>query len=103
MVSSTRLIVNYARASQVLKEPRYIDYALHGLNYLESVHWQAQTRSYAWTLQDHQPLDMTQQAYGYAFVLLAYAAVHKAGVADRAAKMSETYELLQQRLQVFLG
>ena len=97
LVSSTRLIVNYSRASQVLKEPSYMDYALHGLNYLETVHWQAESRTYAWTLQDHQPLDMTQQAYGYAFVLLAYAAVHKAGVADRAAKMSETYELLQQR------
>lgn len=75
LVSSTRLIVNYARASVELNQPEYKAVVLHGLQYLEQVHYQNDSQCYAWTLQDHQPQDMTQQAYGYAFVLLAYSAV----------------------------
>lgn len=97
LVSSTRIIVNYARAAVALQQPEYKAVALHGLQYLEQVHYHADTKRYAWTLQDHQPLDMTQQAYGYAFVLLAYSAVQQAGVAERTDKIAETFELLEQR------
>lgn len=97
LVSSTRLIVNYARASVVLNQPEYKTVVLHGLEYLEQVHYQSDSQCYAWTLQDHQPLDMTQQAYGYAFVLLAYSAVQQAGIAQRRDKIAETYNLLEQR------
>lgn len=97
LVSSTRLIVNYARAAVVLNQPEYKTVALHGLRYLEQVHYQSDSQRYAWTLQDHQPLDMTQQAYGYAFVLLAYSAVQQAGIAPRRDKIAETYDLLEQR------
>lgn len=97
LVSSTRIIVNYARAAVALKQPQYKATALHGLNYLEQVHYQSDTQCYAWTLQDHQPLDMTQQAYGYAFVLLAYAAVQQAGIAERRDKIAQTFTLLEQR------
>ncbi|MBT1064696.1 AGE family epimerase/isomerase [Bowmanella sp. Y26] len=97
LVSSTRIIVNYASAAGVLNRPDYLDIARHGLNYLEQVHWQAKSQTYAWTLSDHQPLDMTQQAYGYAFVLLAYAAVRKAGIINSNDKLLQTYDLLEQR------
>lgn len=97
LVSSTRLIVNYARAAVVLNQPEYKTVALHGLKYLEQVHYQGDSQRYAWTLQDHQPLDMTQQAYGYAFVLLAYSAVQRADIAERRDKIAETYDLLEQR------
>ncbi|GGO64410.1 AGE family epimerase/isomerase [Bowmanella pacifica] len=97
LVSSTRIIVNYASAAGVLKRADYLDIARHGLAYLEQVHWQPQSQTYAWTLSEHQPLDMTQQAYGYAFVLLAYAAVRKAGIIDSNDKLHQTYDLLEQR------
>lgn len=97
LVSSTRIIVNYARAASLLNNKEYKARALHGVDYLEKVHWQTDTQNYAWTLQDHQPQDMTQQAYGYAFVLLAYAAVHKHGVRECLADMQRTYDLLEQR------
>jgi mannose/cellobiose epimerase-like protein (N-acyl-D-glucosamine 2-epimerase family) len=77
LVSSTRIVVNYARAAIVLDKPEYLTIAKHGLDYIELAHWQSHTRNYAWTLRDHKPEDMTQQAYGYAFVLLAYAAAKK--------------------------
>jgi mannose/cellobiose epimerase-like protein (N-acyl-D-glucosamine 2-epimerase family) len=40
---------------------------------------------------------MTQQAYGYAFVLLAYAAVRKAGIHDDNSQLDRVYDLLEQR------
>ena len=99
LVSSTRIIVNYAQASQMFaaQQQEYQAIARHGLNYLEQVHWQADSQSYAWTLNNHQPLDLTQQAYGYAFVLLAYAAVYKAGIITDKAPLLRTWQLLEQR------
>ncbi|GGD70672.1 AGE family epimerase/isomerase [Lacimicrobium alkaliphilum] len=97
LVSSTRIIVNYANAWTLFKQLQYKDIALHGLNYLETVHWQADSQRYAWTLNNHQPLDMTQQAYGYAFVLLAYAALRKAGLIDNDQPLLDTYALLESR------
>jgi mannose/cellobiose epimerase-like protein (N-acyl-D-glucosamine 2-epimerase family) len=40
LVSSTRIIVNYARSASLLGNEEYKARALHGLNYLEQVHWQ---------------------------------------------------------------
>lgn len=97
LVSSTRIIVNYARAYSLFNKTEYKERALHGLKYLEDVHWQASTQNYVWTLQDNKPLDMTQQAYGYAFVLLAYSALQQHKVCDTLPQMKRTYELLEQR------
>jgi len=97
LVSSTRIIVNYAMAAITLDRPDYIKTAQHGLDYLEQVHWQDDSQGYAWTLQDNIPLDMTQQAYGYAFVLLAYAAAHKAGIISSDKKLNDIYQLLDKR------
>lgn len=97
LVSSTRIIVNYAMASVALNKPEYLDIAKHGLNYLENVHWQEKTQTYAWTLENHQPMDMTQQAYGYAFVLLAYSAAKKANIINSNVPLIATYDLLEKR------
>ncbi|MHA7878651.1 MAG: AGE family epimerase/isomerase [Saccharospirillum sp.] len=97
LVSSTRLIVNYATAGQFFGRKDYLANARHGLDYLERVHWRETEQGYAWTLRDHKPEDMTQQAYGYAFVLLAYAACRKAGVIDSNAPLLATYDRLEQR------
>lgn len=97
LVSSTRIIVNYAQAAIVLDQPGYLRVAKHGLDYIEKVHWQPDSQSYAWTLNDHKPLDMTQQAYGYAFVLLAYAAAKKAGLVTSDDQLLTLYTQLEQR------
>ncbi|NQY88669.1 MAG: AGE family epimerase/isomerase [Colwellia sp.] len=97
LVSSTRIIVNYASAAKILDKPDYIEVALHGLTYLEKVHWQESSQCYAWTLLDNVPQDMTQQSYGYAFVLLAYAAVHKADIINADDKLLFVYNLLEER------
>ncbi len=105
LVSSTRIIVNYARASRELAgqsgqqelAEKYRAYALHGLKYLETVHYRSASQQYAWTLRQHQPEIMTQQAYGYAFVLLAYAHVQLANIADVSTELAQTWNLLEQR------
>jgi len=97
LVSSTRMIVNYASAGCLLNKPSYLVIARHGLDYLEHVHWQPKVQGYAWTLQDNKPQDMTQQAYGYAFVLLAYAAVKKAGIIDNNDQLDAVFDLMESR------
>ncbi len=97
LVSSARIIVNYARGYKTLNEPKYADMALHGLTFLENVHWRENKQGYAWTLQGDEPLDMTQQNYGYAFVLLAYAAVHKAGIKNTEKEMARVFYLMESR------
>lgn len=97
LVSSTRIIVNYATAGMLFGRQDYLGIARHGLNYLEKVHFQAESQTYAWTLDNHQPLDMTQQAYGYAFVLLAYAAARKSGLVSDDSKLLMVYDLLETR------
>lgn len=96
LVSSCRIIVNYARAAEVLDKPEYLAHARHGLQYLLEVHLQADER-FAWTAKNHKPEDMTQQAYGYAFVLLAFAACRKAGILPDNDRLLWIYRLLEQR------
>jgi mannose/cellobiose epimerase-like protein (N-acyl-D-glucosamine 2-epimerase family) len=97
LVSSTRMVVNFCRAAKLLNNDEYLAIAKHGLDYVEQQHWREESQTYAWTLQDNQPQDMTQQAYGYAFVLLCYAHCYKAGVIDSDAKISEIFKLLESR------
>jgi mannose/cellobiose epimerase-like protein (N-acyl-D-glucosamine 2-epimerase family) len=97
LVSSTRIVVNYALAAKVLNNEKYFTYAQHGLDFIEQVHWREESQNYAWVLRDNQPDDMTQQAYGYAFVLLAYAAARKVGIINCDDKLILLYDLLEKR------
>lgn len=97
LVSSTRIIVNYAQASTLLNNNAYKKVAEHGLIFLEQVHWQSESKSYAWTLENNKPADMTQQAYGYAFVLLAYSSIEKNNIRPVTDKIDETFQLLEER------
>jgi mannose/cellobiose epimerase-like protein (N-acyl-D-glucosamine 2-epimerase family) len=97
LVSSTRMVVNYAQASIILNRPDYADIARHGLAYVENVHWQNDKKVYAWTLNNHQPEDLTQQSYGYAFILLMYACVKEAGIIESEQPLLDIYQLLEQR------
>ena len=102
LVSSTRFVFNYAMAAIEFERAaalhgEYLDAARHGLRYLREVHRDPSTGGYAWTLLDGRPDDRTNHAYGVAFVLLAYATARKAGIAEAAAWMDETWSLLEQR------
>ncbi|MGH8158758.1 MAG: AGE family epimerase/isomerase [Rhodanobacter sp.] len=107
LVSSTRFVFNYAMAAIEFDNPaalheaalhkEYLDAARHGLRYLREVHRDPHSGGYAWTIRDGQAEDRTNHAYGVAFVLLAYATAHKAGITEAAAWMDEIWQLLEQR------
>ena len=102
LVSSTRFVFNYAMAALEFADDaklaaEYRNAVQHGLRYLREVHRNARTGGYAWTIRDGAPEDRTNHAYGVAFVLLAYSSARKAGIADAAAWMDETWELLERR------
>ncbi|UHQ19028.1 AGE family epimerase/isomerase [Lysobacter sp. KIS68-7] len=102
LVSSTRFVFNYAMAANEFGEDgalraQYLDAVRHGLTYLRDVHRNPTTGGYAWTLRDSRVEDATNHCYGVAFVLLAYATARKAGIAETAAWMDETWALLEAR------
>ena len=97
LVSSTRFVFNYAMAAIEFGNADYLDAARHGLRYLREVHRDPRSGGYAWTIRDGRPEDRTNHAYGVAFVLLAYASARRAGIAEAAAWMDETWQLLEQR------
>jgi mannose/cellobiose epimerase-like protein (N-acyl-D-glucosamine 2-epimerase family) len=76
---------------------QYLDAVRHGLAYLRDVHRNPSTGGYAWTLRDGRVEDARNHCYGVAFVLLAYATARKAGIAEAAGWMDETWALLESR------
>jgi mannose/cellobiose epimerase-like protein (N-acyl-D-glucosamine 2-epimerase family) len=97
LVSSTRFVFNYAMAAIEFERPEYLDAARHGLAYLREVHRNRANGGYHWTIRDGQPEDSTNHCYGAAFVLLAYATALKAGIAEAAPWLGETWDLLETR------
>ncbi len=96
LVSSTRFVFDYAMAARAFGEPAYVDATRHCLDYLRKAHRNAGSGGYAWTLEKGWPDDTTNHAYGVAFVLVAYASAHRAGIPEAAAWMEETWELLER-------
>lgn len=99
LVSSARIVYNYAMALVRLDEnlsEKYRYRALHALNYLREKHFNKQTGSYWWTLNNHLSEDKTNYCYGLAFVLLAYASAIKAGFNQAKPWLRKTFILLEK-------
>ncbi|MCZ6860684.1 MAG: AGE family epimerase/isomerase, partial [Alphaproteobacteria bacterium] len=73
LVSSARVIFNYARAATAFGRPELLAGVRHGLAYLRAAHLNPQTGGYTWLIEDGRRSDNTNHCYGLAFVLLAYA------------------------------
>jgi mannose/cellobiose epimerase-like protein (N-acyl-D-glucosamine 2-epimerase family) len=97
LVSSTRFVFNYAMAAREFGRDDYLEAARHGLAYLRDVHRDPLSGAYAWTIRDRAVHDATRHAYGMAFVLLAYSTALKAGIAECAPWIDETWDLLETR------
>ena len=96
LVSSTRFIFNYSEAARYFGNAEYLAAARHGLDYLRSAHLNPQNGGYTWLIKDGQAVDQTNQCYGLAFVLLAYASAVKAGITEAQAYVHETFALMEQ-------
>ena len=101
LVSSTRMVFNYAMAYRHFGLPAYRDGLLHGLAFLREAHRNPATGGYAWQLRcsegRREVLDGTNHCYGLAFVLLAYAHAVMAGETAALADLEQTFELMERR------
>ncbi|WP_320823699.1 AGE family epimerase/isomerase [Reinekea sp.] len=96
LVSSCRMIFNYIKADALFDRSEYQQLWHHGLDYLRASHWQNERQGYCWTLDKTGPTDETNQCYGLAFVLLAFATALKAGDDSARADVYHTWSLLEQ-------
>lgn len=67
------------------------------MRFLEEAHLDPEYGGYYWVLDGRTPKDDSKQCYGHAFVLLAYAAAAKAGIAGMAGRIAALWTVLEQR------
>jgi mannose/cellobiose epimerase-like protein (N-acyl-D-glucosamine 2-epimerase family) len=96
LVSSSRLTINFATAARHYGEPGLLAAARHGIAFLRGGHLDLQTGGYAWIVNDGKVLDGSNQAYGLAFVLMAYARAYEAGATEAFGYIAETYDFLER-------
>jgi len=96
LVSSTRIVVNFARGKLLFDKPEYEHNLRHGLVYIREQHRWANGLGYHWMLEGDQPLDSDQYCYGYAFLILAYANALQAGISQAGPWLQETFDLMEK-------
>jgi mannose/cellobiose epimerase-like protein (N-acyl-D-glucosamine 2-epimerase family) len=101
LVSSTRYVFVWANAWRRFGNEHYRHELERALHFLRGAHRNPRTGGYAWLLSWRagavaDVLDPTNHCYGLAFVLLAYAHGLRAGVADCAAWVDETWDLMER-------
>ncbi|KAL1503754.1 hypothetical protein AB1Y20_012223 [Prymnesium parvum] len=101
IVSSARMVVNFMHAGMLLGRQDLIELGVHGRDFVEKVHYVPSRDEYAFTVIDYKPADMTQQAYGYAFILAMHAASRAAGAASDDSDINRIFALLERKF--FLG
>ncbi|MGF1629104.1 MAG: AGE family epimerase/isomerase [Kiloniellaceae bacterium] len=94
LVSSTRFVFNYAMAARRFGDPEHLDWAAHGLAFLEERHRQP-SGGYAWVLDGDSVKDATNHCYGLAFVMLAGATALLARLPQGRATLERAWDLLE--------
>jgi len=100
LVSSTRFVVTCAMAQRLDPNDLHRQALKQAFDFLQ-VHHDPTSGGYAWLLDRREGrktvLDATNHAYGLAFVLLAHAHAHMAGLSGAHAGIAQTFNLLEQR------
>ncbi|MFC5474165.1 AGE family epimerase/isomerase [Paraherbaspirillum soli] len=96
LVNSARMVFCYALAWRLDRKEEYRAAARHGLQFLEQRHKQPDYGGYAWVLKNGVAVDKTQHCYGLAFVLLAHAHALRIGIAEAAAGVVATFDLMER-------
>jgi mannose/cellobiose epimerase-like protein (N-acyl-D-glucosamine 2-epimerase family) len=97
LVASCRFVFNYAKAYRQFGNPEYLSWARHGVEFLRCAHRNPVSGGYVWRLRDGRVEDATNQCYGLAFALLAYACALDAGVDAAGDWIGETFDLMERR------
>lgn len=95
LVSSTRLTINFATAARHFDDQGFLAAARHGIDFLRDAHLNRQTGGYAWIVDGGAIVDGSNQAYGLAFVLMAYARAFEAGMTEAYPYIGETFDFLE--------
>ncbi len=100
LVSATRFVVTHAMLFKTTGEARYRDGMVHALDFLRTAFLDPATGGYAWLIDWHgghaSLLDATRHCYGMAFVMLAYARAHEAGVPEAREWLAEAFDNAEQ-------
>lgn len=94
LVSSCRFVFDYALAYRELGEEKYRMKAVHGLDFLETLHHQ-KNGSYAWQLQKGSVIEGQVMAYGHAFVMIASAIALDAGIEQARTTLNHIWEFME--------
>jgi len=97
LVGSARYVFNYATAYRLYGDPKHRDWAVWGLDFLNSVHRQ-KNGGYAWLLESGKVADSRVMAYGHAFVLLAAASCVRAGISSAGETMNGLFDFMESYL-----
>jgi mannose/cellobiose epimerase-like protein (N-acyl-D-glucosamine 2-epimerase family) len=97
LVSSSRMAFNFFQGYLVYAEPWMLNWGEHGLKAIFTQHSRGQAKGFKWRLKKGQADDEVQYCYGYAFVILACAAAHRAGVDEASARLADTFALMEQQ------
>mmetsp|Transcript_3842 Transcript_3842/g.10820 ORF Transcript_3842/g.10820 Transcript_3842/m.10820 type:complete len:385 (-) Transcript_3842:60-1214(-) len=97
IVSSSRMVINFLLAGKLLGSDRLLEIGKHGLDYIENVHYDRDSGRYAFAIQRQKPSDMTQQAYGYAFILAAHAAARLTGMSGNDDGVEKVFDILESK------
>ena len=94
LVGSARYVFNYATAYRLYADPKHRDWAVWGLDFLNSVHRQ-KNGGFAWLLEGEKVADSRVMAYGHAFVLLAAASCVRAGISSAGETMNGLFDFME--------
>lgn len=96
LVSSTRIVVNFARGMILFGKPEYEANVRHGLAFIRNQHRWQNGQGYNWLMLEGEPQDQDQYCYGYAFLILAYANALHAGINEAGEWLEETFSLMEK-------
>ncbi|MFB6128902.1 MAG: AGE family epimerase/isomerase [Halorhabdus sp.] len=94
LVGTTRYVVNFCLGARFDGEEPWLEAAEHGVEFLRNEHFDPETGGYDWLLDGTETVDRRRVCYGHAFVLLAYARAHEAGIDGAREGIEDVYDLL---------
>ena len=100
LVSATRFVVTHALLWQTTGEAVYRERMAHAVRFLRTAFLDPATGGYAWLIDWHQgratTVDATRHCYGMAFVMLAYARAHEAGLPEARQWLAEAFDTAER-------
>jgi len=99
LVGTARAVHNFS-AGVLLDGPDWCrSAAAHGLEFLADGHWDDENEGYDWLLAGRETTDADRYAYGHAFVVLAAARAHEAGLPGAREELERAVGVMEERFR----